>query len=179
MPSLPTATKRARVTKVAVDDGNYHVAQVDYMGKVCDVEISTPYGLYSSLPADAVTVLWNIQGQEENRVGIGNTPTTRFKNLEAGEVVIGSPQTLSKVKFATDGSITVTGKNNATITIDASGNMTATTGGDYTINATGDVIINGATIQLNGNAVGVARLNDNVDLVTGEIITASNTVKTA
>jgi len=184
MANLPTATKRARITKVAKDDGNYHVAQVDYMGKTCDVEIITPYGLYSSLPADAIAVLWNVQGQEENRVGIGNTPKTRFKNLQAGEVVVGSPQTESRVKFATDGSITVTGKNSATITVDSSGNMTfitqgtmsLTSTGDLTLAATGNVIINGAEIRLNGSSRGVARLTDTVN--GANITSASSTVKT-
>ena len=176
MANLPTATKRARITKPDKDEGNYHVAQVDYMGKVCDVEIVTPYGLYSNTPADGVAIIWNVQGQEENRVGFSNTPKTRFKNLKPGEVVVGSPQTLSNAAFMTDGSIVVTGKNNTVVTVDASGNITMTVGGDFTMNATGDVIINGATIQLNGNSVGVARLNDTV--TAGVISSASTTVKT-
>lgn len=169
MANLPTATKRAAITKPDKDDGNYHVAQVDYMGKVCDVEIITPYGLYSNTPKDGVAIIWNVQGQEENRVGISNTPKTRFKDLKPGEVVVGSPQTLSNAKFFTDGKIVITGKGNSIVTIDASGNVSITTDGTLTANsqgnmilqtdgnmnltATGNVIVAGATIQLNGNTL--------------------------
>ncbi len=184
MANIPNIVKRSRITKVGKDDGNYAVSQVDYLGKVCDVEILTPYGLYSNLPLDATTVLWNVQGQEENRVGIGNTPKTRFKNLKAGEVVVGSPQTLSNVAFKEDGSIVVTGKGNAVVTVDASGNISITTDGTLGISSTGNmtlhsnakVILSGTAIELNGNAVGVARLGDSV--TAGVISSASTTVKT-
>lgn len=171
------SAKRAYITKSSSDDKNFHIAQASYMGQVADVEILTPYGLYSTLPANAHVVLWNLNGNEENRVGFGNTPPTRFKNLAAGEVVVGSPQTLSNVKFDTNGQVIVTGKNGTTITIDSSGNISISTEGNFNLNATGDVIINGATIQLNGNSVGVARLNDTVSA--GVITSASSTVKTA
>lgn len=170
------AAKRAYVTRASKDDTNFHIAQTSYMGQVADVEILTPYGLYSTLPVNAHVVLWNLNGNEENMVGFGNTPAARFKNLKAGEVVVGSPQTLSNVKFAENGSIVLTGKNGATITIDQSGAISIATPGDLSINAGGNVIINGATIQLNGNSVGIARLNDSVS--GGVITSASSTVKT-
>lgn len=169
MANLPSHTKRALVAKQTVDDGEYHVVQVDYMGKVCDVEVITPYGIYSNIPSDGIVTIWNVQGQEENRVGIGNTPTVRFKGLQPGEVVVGSPQTLSNVKFATDGSIVITGKGKAVVTIDASGNISMTTDGTVTahskgdmtlqsdgklnLTSTGDMKLQGATIQLNGNTL--------------------------
>jgi hypothetical protein len=192
MANLPTATKRAAITKPDKDDGNYHIAQVDYMGKVCDVEIITPYGLYSNTPKDGVAIIWNVQGQEENRVGISNTPKTRFKDLKPGEVVVGSPQTLSNAKFFTDGKIVVTGKGNSIVTIDASGNVTITTDGTMTahsvgamtlqsdgqlnLTATGNIVAQAANIYLNGSSVGVARLGDSV--AAGVITSASSTVKT-
>jgi len=167
--STTSSVKRAKISRVAKDEGNYHVAQVNYMGKACDVEILTPYGLYSSLPADALAIIWNVQGQEENRVGIGNTPKTRYKQLKPGEVVVGSPLMETKMEFLTDGVVKITAKNNATVTIDKDGNiavttdgklditakedMTLTTEGDFTLTATGDVKIDGATIELNGSGV--------------------------
>lgn len=162
-----TQVKRARLTKEAKDDGNYHVAQVNYFGKTCDVEVLTPYGLYSNLPKDGVVTLWSVQGQEENRVGIGNTPKTRYKNLRTGEVVVGSPAHETKIEFLTEGVVKVIGKNNATITIDASGNISVNTDGtltlssqgnmtlssdaDINVTASGDVVIDGANIELNGS----------------------------
>lgn len=171
------AAKRAYVTKVSSDDKNFHIAQTSYMGQIADVEILTPYGLYATLPVNSHVVLWNLNGNEENRVGFGNTPTSRFKNLKAGEVVVGSPQTLSNVKFNEEGAVEISGKNGTKVIIDKDGNISISTAGNFTLNATGDVIINGATIQLNGNSVGVARLNDSVS--GGVITSASSTVKTA
>ena len=171
------SAKRAYITKASKDDKNFHIAQASYMGQVADVEILTPYGLYSTLPVNSHVVLWNLNGNEENRVGFGNTPPSRFKGLAAGEVVVGSPQTASNVKFDQDGQVVVTGKNGTTITIDPSGNISISTQGNFSLNATGDVIINGASIQLNGNSIGVARLGDTVG--GGVITSASSTVKTS
>ena len=184
MANIPNLTKRATLTKVSKDDSNYHIAQVDYLGKVCDVELITPYGLYSSLPLDGTVTLWNVQGQEENRVGIGNTPELRYKDLKPGEVVVGSPQTKSNAKFLTDGSIVITGKTNTVITVDTNGNVTIVGGGTLGISSVGDmtiasqakIIMTGTAIELNGDAVGVARLNDTV--TAGVISSASPTVKT-
>lgn len=164
-----TQVKRARVTKVSDDEGNYHVSQVNYFGKACDVEILTPYGLYSNLPSDGVVALWSVQGQEENRVGIGNTPATRYKNLKEGEVVIGTPMHEVKMEFLSQGVVKITGKGNSSVNIDkdgnisittegtlslnSKGNMTIATEGDLSLNATGDVTIDGSTINLNGSGV--------------------------
>ena len=162
-----SSVKRAKLSRASKDTGNYHVAQVNYMGKACDVEILTPYGLYSNLPEDGVAVIWNVQGQEENRVGIGNTPKTRYKQLNPGEVVVGSPLMETKMEFLNEGVIKITGKNNAVVTVDSEGNismttdgtlsisskddMTISTEGDLAISSDGDMTIDGSTIELNGS----------------------------
>ncbi len=168
--------KRGYITKTSEDDKNYHVAQASYHGQVADIEVITPYGLYSTLPLNADLVIMNINGCEENRVALGNTPNTRFKNLLPGEVVVGSPQTTCNIKFKEDGNIIVTGKNGTTVTIDKDGNISFDVKGDFNLNATGNVVINAANIELNGNSRGVARLNDAVS--GGVIVSASSTVKT-
>jgi phage gp45-like len=164
---VTSSVKRAKLSRTSSDDGNYHVAQVNYMGKVCDVELLTPYGLYSNLPEDGIATIWNVQGQEENRVGIGNTPKTRYKNLLPGEVVVGSPLAETKMEFLAEGVVKITGKNNCIITIDKDGNISMTTDGtldvsskgnlsmstegDMTLAADGDITIDGTTIELNGS----------------------------
>lgn len=158
--------KRAYITRVSTDKDKYHTMQASYHGQTADVEMITPYGVYATLPLDSQVILWNVNGVEENRVAIGNTPPVRFKNLKPGEVVVGSPQTLSNAFFKTDGSIIITGKNNAVITFDAQGNITVaggdkltltsvhdmqfTSGGNMTFNATGNFVVTAADITLNG-----------------------------
>lgn len=146
-------TKRGFITKPDDDKSTYHVSQVEYMERVCDVEIILPYGFYSNAPKDSMVVIWNVQGMEENRVGLAYKPDDRYKMLKPGEVALGSPQAKTKIFFDSDGGIMVTGKNNASIKIDKDGNISISTQGNFNLNATGDVIIQGATIQLNGNSL--------------------------
>ena len=148
--------KRAYITNPSKDDKNFHIAQASYYGQVADVEILTPYGLYSTLPKDSHVVLWNLASNEENRVGFGNTPPSRFKNLKPGEVVTGSPLSLSNTKYFEDGKIVITGKNGTTITVKEDGTIQINCQGDFLLDATGDIIINGATIQLNGNTLPIS-----------------------
>ena len=168
--------KRSYITKVSKDADNFHTAQVSYMGQVADVEVITPYGIYATLPLDSHMLIFNVNGVEENRVGFGNTPPVRFKNLKPGEVVVGSPQTKSNVFFKTDGSIIVTGKGNAVVTIDPQGNISMVTDGTLTaqskgamtlksdaamsIQALGTMALQAPLITLNGSSVNVSSSGD-------------------
>lgn len=167
MANIPNLVKRGFITKPDKDAGNYQVSQVNYMGKVCNVEVITPYGLYSNLPTNAIAVIWNVQGQEENRIAIGNTPKTRFKDLKPGEVVVGSPQTLTYAKFKEDGTVIIQGKNNASVTIDMDGNITVDTQGDIAMNATGTL-----ALSSEGN---MNIHSDGTIAVTGDQITLNGT----
>ena len=72
--------------------------------------------------------MWNVNGQEENKVGIGNTPQIRFKDLKEGEVVVGNPLTRSFIKF----------KENGDVQIDVQGSVDVNVTGDYNVNVDGD-----------------------------------------
>jgi len=168
--------RRGYTLEVQKDADNYPVVKTEYFGQKCEVEVISPYGIYSGIPKEAEGVILNIGRNEENRVAILDTPRTRFKNLKAGELVLGNTMTRSNMKFSEDKSINITGANNTLIVIDADGNVSITTAGTFTINATGNVVINGAEIHLNGSSVGLARLGDSTQ--TGGLITsASTTVK--
>ena len=110
--------KRAVVSLSTADTGNYPTVQVSYLGKTSEVEVLFPYGLAGRLPKDALVLCFNVEGSEENKAGIGNTPTQRFKELEEGEVVVGNPLTGSKIHFKANGDIEVIGKNDKAVTID-------------------------------------------------------------
>jgi hypothetical protein len=134
--------KKGVVSKVSDDSGNYPTFQMVYNGKTAEVYHQTPYGLYSSLPSDNRTlcVTFNAFDSEDNKVGFGNTPHIRFKDLKEGEVVMGNPLTLSKVYFKENGDIDVhcSADNNVNIV----GDCNVTVGGNVTINVTGNASVN-------------------------------------
>lgn len=106
MNALLNLIKRAVTTNTMKDDGEFPIQQVQYMGRVGNVEIITPYGLHSSPPKDALGVMWNIQAQEENRAGIFNTPQRRtIKNLKEGEVCLFNVETGNYLFMKQDGTV--------------------------------------------------------------------------
>lgn len=129
--------KRTIVSRKTADTGQVPVSQVKWNGKTANIEVIWPYGLAGNLPVDSIVLTFNVMGQEENKAGIGNTPKTRFKNLEAGEVAVGNPVTGSVVKFLENGDIEVTCKNDQNVTITGDSNVTV--GGDVNLTITGDV----------------------------------------
>lgn len=191
--------KRAVVSRKTADTGQFPAAQVTWNGKVADINVITPYGLYHNLPTDSLVLTFNVLGQEENLAGIGNTPKRRFKNLQEGEVAIGNPLTGSVVKFLENGDIEVTGKNNQNVnitgnvnlvvggnvnitttgntTIDSTGNMSSTIGGTLTANVTGNTSITSPLVAITGNLTVTGTIGAGGEitaLTTGTPITMSN-----
>ena len=99
--------KRARITKGGADDADYNVQQVSYLGKVADAEIVFPYGMSANLPLDSLVLLFNVNGNEQNRAGIGSFPPERKRNLEPGEVAFFHPFTNSFIYFRNSGDIDI------------------------------------------------------------------------
>jgi len=159
--SLVNLIKQARVSLSIEDTGQFPITQVEYYDdKVANVHVMTPYGFDHHLPVDSLVWMMNIEGQEDNKAGIGNAPQIRFKDLKVGEVAVGNYLTRSVVKFLENGDIEVTGVNDQNVTItgdvnvtiggnntvNITGNESVTVGGDSTLNVTGD-----ATIDVDGN----------------------------
>jgi len=150
--SLFNLIRRALVSRKTADTGQFPVAQVKWNDKVADIEVIYPYGLAGNLPKDALVLMFNVQGQEENKAGIGNTPKIRFKNLQEGEVAVGNPVTGSVVKFLENGDIEVTGVNDQNVNI--TGDVNLVVGGDVNITTTGNTTITttgNTTIDSTGN----------------------------
>lgn len=103
--------KRARITKPGPDDADYNVQQISYFDKVADAEMVFPYGMSANLPKDSLVLLFNVNGNEQNRAGIGSLPPERKRNLEDGEVAFFHPLTKSFIYFRNRGHIEIdTGK---------------------------------------------------------------------
>lgn len=128
--------KRGIITLTTKDDSDFQICQVEYLGKVKNIELVLPYGLYANPQEQSLVLMFNIGANEENISGIPYNPYNRFKNLEKGEVVVGNPNTGAKIHFKANGDIDIE------------------TDGAININSTGSVNINGDTEPLvRGNAL--------------------------
>jgi phage baseplate assembly protein gpV len=138
--------KRAVVSLPGDDSGNVANTQVTYLGRTAQVEVIYPYGTAGKAPKDSQAIMFNIQGQEENRVIIEYRTTGRFKNLKDGEYIVGNEVTGAFVKFLENGDIEIdAGAANV--------NLTAAN-----LNITGDVAVVGntaftGTVTANGKTI--------------------------
>ena len=103
--------KRAIVTNPGNDSLTYPISQVGYMGKTSDIENIWPYGMGAVPPKDALCIVFNVNGQEDNKSGIATAPNLRPKGLKPGEVYFSNLLTRSIIKFNADGSISITAPN--------------------------------------------------------------------
>ncbi len=180
--SFTQKIKRAVLSLVSKDDGEFSVGQANYNGKTGDTELVWPYGFFANPPLGASILMFNVQGQEENRAGIASFPQMRFKNLKEGEVGIANFMTGSVMKFLADGSIEVTATNgmNITVTPDlnivVAGNVNIAVAGGVSLSAGADVSIDGTgqTVNLYGSynlggpgGAAIARVGDSVSCAAG------------
>jgi hypothetical protein len=150
--------KRCYISRVGSNQQRYQTTQVSYLNKTANIEVLYPYGLSGNPPRNSLGLMFNVQGQEENRAAIFNLPSKRVRNLKEGEVAISNYLTESRVVFKENGDIEVIGKNNQTINITS--NSEITVGGDVTINVTGNVDLTSSLTTINNDV----KVNGNVDI---------------
>lgn len=140
-----------------------------------------PYGYFANAPKGALAVLLNLNGQEDNKVGIPFIPQEdfdgaegRFKDLQPGEVLVGNLLTRAFVKFDLDGNVEVEAPGDVYVT--ALGNVTISAG-DVTIQAE-NAIVDADSVSLGGSGgPAVARVGDSV--ANGVITSGSSKVSAA
>lgn len=132
--------KRCYVTLVGDDNAKFQTTQVKYLGKTANVEVLYPYGLCGNPPTNSIAILFNIQGQEENRAGLFNLPNQRFNGLKEGEVVVGNYLSGSYIKFTQNGDIEILSTSNNII---ITGNITV----NGSITSSGNVIGGGISLD--------------------------------
>jgi len=141
--------KLAVSTSVMTDTKQFPFLQAQFMTKLNDIWIVTPYGLYSSPPNGSMGLVFNIQAQEQNRAGIFNDYDRRPKNLKEGEVAVFNTLTKTRITLKANGDLDIFVNKDRTVTID--GNETVT--------------VNGGLVTYN---VDLFRINGDLD-VTGKI----------
>ena len=152
--------KRALTSLPIKDNTDFQTSQVRYLGKTAQIELVYPYGLCSSPPTGSMVLMFNIQGQEENRAGMANLTRQRFKNLKEGEVAVGNYLTGSVVKFLENGDIEVTGTNDINLTVAGTTNLTST----GAVSIKGDVTITGDLTVTGDTALGAIVTADNTNI---------------
>lgn len=150
--------KRCYVSRVGNNQQRYQTTQVSYLNKTANVEVVYPYGLSGNPPLNSLGLMFNVQGQEENRAAIFNLPSKRVRNLKEGEVAVSNYLTESRVVFKENGDIEVTGNNNQIVNITQ--NSEITVGGDVTINVTGNVDLTSNFTTINNDV----QINGNLDI---------------
>lgn len=110
---IKSMIRRAVVSLSLPDTGDCPIVQISYLGKTANAEAIWPYGMGGQLPVDAQVFCFNIEGMEENKAGIGTTPTRRFKVDEEGEVWCGNPVVRTIALFKSDETIEI-GKEGST-----------------------------------------------------------------
>lgn len=136
----------ARITAPGSDDKQFATQQMEYLGKVADGLIVFPYGLHGNVPADALALMFAIQGNPDNRAAIAWTPKDR-PTLKDGEVAFYHPPTGGLVVWRQNGNLEITTAADIKATC-ANAEITATTKITLTaptINLVGDLNVTGDT----------------------------------
>jgi len=137
-----------RITQPGSDDKQFATQQMEYLGKVADGFIIFPYGMHGNVPADALALMFAVQGNPDNRAAIAWTPKDR-PTLADGEVAFYHPPTDAFIIWRASGELDIETGNGGTKDI----NILATK-----VKITGDLEVTGvttlgATVTSNGKDI--------------------------
>lgn len=174
---LKAMIQHAVVSGPANNSDQFPVQQITYKGKVSNCMMIFSYGHYANCSSsDTLVSVFEVEGDEDNKAGLGYTPKKRPIDLEPGEHAVYHPGTETFIKFRNNADLHVsTGTGNIIVdcndlTVNAAGNatvncedailtanndVTVTAGGDANVTATGNIALEGVLIQNNGTIAGV------------------------
>ena len=169
MSMVKNSLRWARITAPGADDKQFAIQQMEYLGKTADGLIVFPYGLHGNVPADALALMFSIQGNPDNRAAIAWTPNDRPK-LAAGEVAFYHPPTDAFIIWRSSGDLDIEtgtgGSGNVNIKCKQA-NVTASESMKFdTPDATftGDVQIDGNLTVIGTSALGSTVTSNGVDI---------------
>lgn len=113
---LRNLVRWARITKSGMDDKQFAIQQMGYLGKVADGLMVFPYGIHGNVPVDALALMFAVEGNPDNRAAIAWTPKDRPK-LAAGEVAFYHPPTGGSMIWRANGDLDIQTGNNGTANI--------------------------------------------------------------
>lgn len=169
--------KYAVISQDSEDGQAFLIMQVQH-DQAADDENATqamalfPYGFEANAPAGSLVTLFNIKGQEENKVGVPSFPQERFGDFEPWESGSGNFLSKCRIKFLNNGDVQITATQD--LIVDAERDVTINAGGKVTINATSvkvncdSAVVNSDSIDLAGTGgAGIARIGDKVAIGSG------------
>lgn len=139
------------------DSDNFRIFTVEGANKKGNVTSVTPYGFDHNPPVGSLAVVWQIHGNEGNRVAMAFYPQKRKRGLALGEVAISNSLTGATIHLKANGDIDISSPGNMNVTCN---NANVTASADVTVDA-------GGQINLGGNTLGVARVGDLVRITSG------------
>ena len=162
--------KQAVIKTEGKDDTKYPTLGVSYKGKDADCLAFTPFGLYNNSPVGSGGLVFTPSGIESNLWGIFQDFETRFKDLKAGEVIVGSPVHINSIEFKEDGAVNIL-TDAGTLNLAADSTLTLTNDtGDTVFNPDGSVdFANGATIDAGGDYISATSISLNLHTHIGNL----------
>lgn len=142
--------KRGVVSLTNNDSAAISYAQIKFLNKAANVEYLFPYGINANPPTGTMVGHFAFGANEGNLGGVPYTRQERFKNLKAGEVVVGSPKSGSYIKFLENGDIEINSKGK--VIVNAVSDITATTTGNINANCNTYNLV-GQTFNLTSQAM--------------------------
>jgi len=97
----------ARVTMAGTDSQQFPVQQIAYMDKTADSYVLFPFGMHANVDADALALLFAVNGDDSNKAILPLDPDNRPKPLAAGEVAFYHPATGSIIHFRASGDMDI------------------------------------------------------------------------
>lgn len=100
---------RGKITAPQTDGNATYTIQIQALGQNYLSESYYPYGYGANPPPSGIALNMAISAQPQNTVAFPYDPSTRWKDLEEGEVQIGNQLVGTYIKFDTAGNILVKG----------------------------------------------------------------------
>ncbi len=154
----------AVVNSFSLDNKDFPIHQIEYMGKKADASAWYPYGYHANPGSETLSLLLAIGGNPENRIVMPGSPKERIDPLmptplAENEVILFHPPTKSYIHLKADGTIDIDSQKDVNIRVvgdmlaDVEGDLTADVEGDITADAAGDAnIIAGGDVDIDATA---------------------------
>lgn len=112
------------------------------LGQSLKMRAVMPWGISCRPPTGTQLLRWSTNGQKNNSAAMAFDSSTRFDDIEEGEIVFGNQTTRAKVYMTNEGGINIETPEGSINVNTGDGGLFMTINGSININATGSATIN-------------------------------------
>lgn len=174
---LKNLIKTALISGPVNNSSQFGFQQISYKGKTSDCFMIFSYGHYANCSSnDTLVTVFEVDGNEDNKYGIGFTPKKRPIDLEPGEHAVYHPETETFIKFRNNADIIIT-----TGTVDGTKGNIIVNCNNLTANVDNDAIVtvgSNAIIDAGNNLNLIAQNNINITATANVNVTCDNATMT-